>query len=313
MKYATADLETHLGLGQTTLCSLLLIKRTDGTLIGLTTLDRPLAFTPIRSNLITTSAVTYQPFSNHFNVNKKSNEDGSSATEVEIPIDGTIFTMADLRAGRYDSAQMQELLVNWNDLTQDCIVLGTGSWGPVTIKEYSFTVPLRGLAYRLTATGGETCQASCRVDFFSERCAPGGALDDGTTADSLLQSGTVTSTDGFEAVFVSGIADSGKPLVGSLATFDSGNNNNLSLEVKQISFDDPGTGVTYLRFRLPAILEIAVGDTFKLLPACDKIFDTCANTWNNAVNNQAEPFLPGADNLLADPNWHIGQSVYGKT
>lgn len=205
MKSFSVGLSAHVALGQTTLTTVLTILRRDGVEICVTEHDQNLVFTTgIQAtmnarNLLhgighSVTALSYAGFSK-FNLQDKSNLDTTNI-QVEGMIDASIFTRADILARRFDYADVQVFMVNWKDLTQADGILLTGRTGTWTIEEFGFKTNFYGLAKQLDDVGGEICGPTCRVDFGSSRCAPAGTLADGTTIDSLMQSGTVSATDG---------------------------------------------------------------------------------------------------------------------
>jgi uncharacterized phage protein (TIGR02218 family) len=296
MKAATSAMASHIAQGQTTLATCLKLTLIDGTVLGVTEHDQ---------NLVV-SGVTYYAYAgfSKFNLSDKANGD-SSTIKLEGMVDSTVFLADDIRARRFDYAAFEIFLVNWKDTspTFGRILGPTGKLGVFTLDEYKFAVDFYGLGYRLSQVGGELLSRDCRVDFGSARCAPGGALADGTTIDSLMQSGAVTATDGYKTIVVSGISNLGKPLDGGLLTWSSGNNQNLSIEVASVDF-----GTSTIALYLKTFLPIQVGDTFDLQPACDKSISTCIQSYNNAVNFQAEPLVPGDDALVSYPDYHAPHS-----
>ena len=74
-------------------------------------------------------------------------------------------------------------------------------------------------------------------------------------------------------------------------TFTSGANIGLSMEVRDFT-----SGRFGLFLPMPNV--IAVGDTYTAVAGCDKLFDSCVNRFNNAVNFRGEPHVPGTDKLL---------------
>lgn len=293
MKAATSGMIAHIAQGQTSLAVCWRITRTDGLVIGTTEHDENLLVDGVLH-------LAENGFA-RLNLSDKSNLD-ESTMQVDGQLD-SVFTRADLVSRLYDSADVEISLVNWTNLTQGKIILLTGQFGPVTVKEYGFSVELRSLSFHLTHLGGELCSPDCRVDFGSARCAPGGLLASGVAIDSLAQIGTVTVTDGSLTLTGAGIVDIGKPLDGGLLTWLTGNNAGLSVEAKTV---DPATQAIVLY--LPTIFAIQVGDTFKLMVACDKNFVTCKQSYANGINFQGEPHVPGADHLLDYPDFHAPHS-----
>ncbi len=76
-------------------------------------------------------------------------------------------------------------------------------------------------------------------------------------------------------------------------TWTSGGNNAQSMEVKSY---DGGTQTLKLFLKMRSTVE--VGDTFTILPGCDKKRATCQDKFANVVNFQGEPDVPGEDQTL---------------
>lgn len=284
MKFASAALSAHLAQGQTTLTTCLTVTRTDGVVVGLTELDQDVSF----------NGVTYSsyPGFSRLNLQGKHNLDVTSV-QLDGIIDGTVIVRDDIIARRYDYADVEVFMVNWADLSMGKMTLLTGRFGTVTINEYGFSVELRGMSYQTIAVGGELSSPTCRVDLGSPRC--------GIDVTPLMQTGTVGSTDGFKTMTVTGITIgttvTSPNFNGGLLTWLTGANAGLSSEVNSI------TGAGALVLHLDAFLEINAGDTFSLQPGCDKTFLTCVNVFNNGINIQGEPDVPGDDHLLDYPDY----------
>jgi uncharacterized phage protein (TIGR02218 family) len=296
MKSCSAGLNSHTKQGQTTLARLLKVTRqADGQVYGFTDHDQDLAF----GGVTYLSSTSYNPF----NLNSKA--DGDAATTELTGAFDSVITRADVLAGRWDNATFQLLLVNWYDVihaagSQGSAILAAGSFGTFEVQEFGFKVQLHGLSYRLTFIGGDFCGPTCRADFGDSKCAPGGLLASGTAINSLLQSGSVSSTpDGYRTLVVSGISNLGKPLDGGLLTFTSGANNLLSAEIVHVDF---GTNSVTLR-PWTQLAPVAPGDNFSIMPTCDKVFTTCVLTYNNAQNNQSEPQAPTPDAVIEYPDY----------
>ncbi len=289
MKACSSGLNTHIQQGQTTLATLFKVTRRDGTVLGFTEHDVDLIV----------GGVTYLSTSsyNRFNLNEGS-DSSAKTTELVGAID-SVITRDELERRLYDYAQIQLLLCNWSNVSQGSIILATGSFGPVSIEEFQFRVEIRGLAKPLEDMGGEICGPGCRVDFGSPKCAPSGLLASGTNINSLLQTGTVVSTDGVKTIVFSGMSNPSKPDGGNL-TFLTGSNANLSAEIKTINW---GTNTLTLQPGALLLLDIAPGDTFSYFPACDKTFFTCSTVYLNALNFQAEPHAFNPDESLQYPDY----------
>jgi hypothetical protein len=78
----------------------------------------------------------------------------------------------------------------------------------------------------------------------------------------------------------------------------SGLNNGLAMEIKSWT---NATRVIKLKFPMP--FDIAVEDTFEIVPGCQKRFtEDCVGKFGNGVNHQGFPDVPGQDTLLRVPD-----------
>lgn len=279
MKNASTALQTHIGQGQTTLATCFRVARTDGTTQGFTDHDRDLVI----------DGLTYLASSGFakFNLTDKSNLEAGNM-QVDAMIDAGM-TAADLRARKYDYADVEIFLVNWADLSAGKLALVKGKFGPVTINEFAFSVELRGLADRLSNIRGDLYQPTCRVDLGSPEC--------GVDVTPLTQSGTVATTDGGRNLTATGITAADGYFDGGLLVWATGANAGQAAEVR--TWAASGTLVLYLK----APVAISAGDTFRLQPGCDKLVDTCAKKFSNVVNFRGEPYVPGVDYLLTIPDY----------
>ncbi len=76
-----------------------------------------------------------------------------------------------------------------------------------------------------------------------------------------------------------------------LLTFTSGLNAGYSMDVRTSS-------VGALTLALPMSRAIQPGDTYTLVPGCDRTPGTCGTRFNNIVNFRGEPFIPGPDTIF---------------
>ncbi len=293
MKACSSGLNTHIQGGQTTLATLFKVTRRDGRVMGFTDHDVDLVFPSGGGGITYLSTSSY----NRFNLNEGA--DASVKTTELVGAIDSVVTRDELERRLYDYAAVQLLLVNWKSLSDGAIILATGAFGPVTIEEFQFRVEIRGMAKPLEDMGGEICGPQCRVDFGSAKCAPSGLLASGVDINTLLQTGTVVSTDGVKTIVFSGMTNPNAPDGGNL-TFATGSNANLSGEIKTINW---GTNTLILQPGALLLAAIAPGDTFKYFPACDKTQFTCATFYNNMLNFQAEPHAFNPDESLAYPDY----------
>ena len=77
-----------------------------------------------------------------------------------------------------------------------------------------------------------------------------------------------------------------------IITWVTGANAGLSMEVKT----NTQTGGFVLFLQMAFV--ISVGDTFSVEVGCDKLFSTCKAKFNNVINFQGFPYVPGPDTLM---------------
>jgi uncharacterized phage protein (TIGR02218 family) len=158
---------THLQGAVLTTTRCLKIKRTDDEIFAFTRLDVPLdidlgdgdgEITYQASNAARFSAIAHvaglQP--DNFSI------DGILASDA--------INAADLRAGLFNSAEYTLFEVNYEDLTQDPLILQTGTLGEVQIRDNSFSVEMRPLTDALNQRIGELVSPICRADLGDARC-----------------------------------------------------------------------------------------------------------------------------------------------
>jgi uncharacterized phage protein (TIGR02218 family) len=80
------------------------------------------------------------------------------------------ITEADLRAGRYDFAEVRMFLVNYQDLGQGVLKLRRGWLGEVLIRDCMYVAELRGMAQKLQMKVGQVYTPDGAADLGDTRC-----------------------------------------------------------------------------------------------------------------------------------------------
>jgi uncharacterized phage protein (TIGR02218 family) len=107
--------------------------------------------------------------------------------DVESVFSEDGITEEDLRAGRYDFAEIRMFLVNYQDLGQGILKLRRGWLGEVTIRDGMYVAELRGMTQRLQMTVGEVYAPDCSADLGDARCGVDlAALEEGGTVATVL-------------------------------------------------------------------------------------------------------------------------------
>ena len=278
-KTISAALAQHLADEATTLATCWQITRRDGVVLGFTDHVRDLAV----------DGVTYQAASGYTRTAIRGTADlAVDNLDVESVFSDDGITEEDLRAGRYDFAEVRMFLVNYQDLSQGILKLRRGWLGEVTIRDGIYVAELRGMTQRPQMTVGEVYAPDCSADLGDARCGVDlSALEESATVDA------VTGATAFETTLVqaTGWYD------GSELTWTGGANAGQTVAVRSWVAES-GT----LSLFLPALYPMQADDAFTIRPGCDKSFATCRAKFDNAVNFRGFPHVPGADQVLSYPD-----------
>ena len=280
MKTIPSAFQTHLDTGQTTLATLWKVTRTDGAVLGFTDHD---------SDLVV-SAVTYTAATGYTRTALQSTSDlAVDNLDLEGLVSSGAVTEDDLRAGKYQGAEVLISLVNYNDIAAGTVILRRGWIGAITIKDGVYVAELRGLSDRLQQTIGRVYGRDCDADLGDARCGINLSLPEHNETGTV---GTVTS----DSSFYDAARTETKWTAGKL-TWTSGDNNGVSVEVKKAD----GAGNIELWLAMPK--AISIGDTYAIQAGCQKRrVEDCITLYNNAINFRGFDTIPGTDYLANYPN-----------
>lgn len=161
-KIISATFEGHLALEVTTLATCWRITRRDGVAYHFTDHDRDLAV----------EGATYTAATGYTRTAVANNASlAVDNLDVEGMLDSDAISEADLRAGRFDHAEIKMFAVNWADLSQGKLMLRSGWLGEVRVtRGGTFVAELRGLAQALQQRIGELYSPECRTDLGDAHC-----------------------------------------------------------------------------------------------------------------------------------------------
>lgn len=282
-------MQTALNTGVTTFCFCWKVVQLNGNIKGFTDHDVDLTF----------GGVTYQ-HTTSFSASNIENQQGLAVSNVEVVGylgDNTIME-DDLEAGRYDGALLTIYLVNWQDPSNQNVVIISGLLGQVKIADLSYQSELRSLMQHFSQYVGSLCQAKCR----SLLGDTGKGLEGGCRfAMPAPVNATVTAVTDRTKFTVSAAGSFPPGTRGSLAggyfaegvaTFTSGANDEVAREI--IASDE----TIFVQVAEPFPDDIQVGDTLTLQIGCDRTLDVCIKNYNNVLNFRAEPYVPGSDSAF---------------
>lgn len=281
MKTISIALQTHLAGELTKLATCWRVTRTDLNVYGFTDHDKDIVF----------DGVLYRSSTGYFatDVSTASDLDVDNL-EVEGILSSPSITEDDLRAGRWDNAEIKIFQVNWSDLTMGSVNMRIGHIGNVSVGRSTFRAELLGLTQAYTKTLGELTSAACRATLGDTRCKVN--LTSGGSPELFTQTGTVgTFNDSTLVITDASRTEAANFFAHGKITFTSGENSGISIEVKS-------SAVGSITLQLPPPYAVTTGTTYTAVAGCDKSLRTCIDRFNNVVNFRGEPYLQGNDKLV---------------
>jgi uncharacterized phage protein (TIGR02218 family) len=282
MRTIPAALQSKLDSGVTTLCRCWLITRGDGVTQGFTDHDEDIVIGGVicRAGTGLSGSEATQKLGL-----------AADSSEISGALTADTLNEADLAAGRYDAAAIEQWLVDWSEPALR-VLMTKGALGEIRREGAAFTAEIRGLSERLSQDSGRLFSATCAADLGDARCT----IDLATPI--FRGSGSVAAIASASIIAVNGLGafDDGWFTAGKL-TFTSGANAGLSVEVK--SHRKARTTTLDLWQAMPE--PIVAGDTFSVTAGCDKRFQTCHDRFNNVTNFRGFPHIPGNDFVISYP------------
>ncbi|MGR3759619.1 DUF2163 domain-containing protein [Roseobacteraceae bacterium NS-SX3] len=273
----------HVASGLTTLCRCWLLERSDGVAYGFTDHDRDLAFAGHSFAAGTGLTARVQQQQTGLSV------DNTGALGA---LSDAAVREADIEAGRFDGAAVRCWLVNWQDVAVRWLQF-RGTLGQLRRAGGMFEAELRGLTEALNQPLGRVYQKPCTAVLGDAACrfdldTPGYAAELAVDGVERAQLFRWTALPGFEPAWFTG---------GRLRVL-SGAAKGLWGVIKQDRSDGARRSLTLWQ---PLRAEIAAGDEVRLEAGCDKRMETCRLKFNNLLNYQGFPDIPGEDWVMAVP------------
>jgi uncharacterized phage protein (TIGR02218 family) len=275
-------LQAHLATGCTTVARCWAVTRKDGTTLGFTDHDRPLAW----------DGLTFRPESG-LSAKALVQATGLSVDNSEAMgvLSSDAISDADIEAGRYDGAEVRLWHVNWTDPSQRALRF-RGTLGEIRRGDGAFQAELRGLSEALNRPTGRLYQRTCGATLGDAQCrvattGPGLSADlpaGETQGGTFRLPGLFTfAPRWFEHGRLSVLTGAAQGLTGLVRS------DRLQGSLRAIELWQP--------IRAP----ITPSDTIRLEPGCDRTARTCRDRFANIANFRGFPFIPGEDWLMAIP------------
>ena len=284
MRIIPAELYDHLQQDVTTTCRLLKLTLADGSVFGITTLDRDLVYQS------TTYYAAYGFDSSTIAASSDLSIDNSESKAL-LTADVQGITEEMVLAGQLDSAAWELLLVNWADLTMGHMILDCGDVGEVKVIDGDFYISeLISYAMRLKQAIGTVWSRRCRAIFGTDSDSQTGC---GVDDSAMWSNGTVDGlgTDPYTVFADSTLLLTPEPVPGRLQWLTG---KNASSRLYQLEAYSSVSGTIALIEPMP--FAVVVGDTFQIRADCAKTQAACI-AYSNLINFKGEPYIPVEDGL----------------
>jgi uncharacterized phage protein (TIGR02218 family) len=275
-------LYAHLATGCTTVCHLWRVTRADGVVMGFTDHD----------SAITRDGVMYRADSG-LTAGALQKTTGLSVDNSEAvgALSSLAINEADIRAGRYDAAEVVAWLVNWQDPDQ-IVCLFRGHFGEITHGDGMFRVELRGLTDRLNQPQGRTYQKACGAILGDEKCRVDLGLPQYSHEEDLVAAATgeitLVNAGAFAAEwFAFGTVTA---LTGAAAGMR-----------RVVRLDMAMAGQRRLQLWEAFAVPLRAGDRIRITAGCDRRLQTCGSKFGNLLNFRGFPHIPGDDWIASYP------------
>ena len=281
MKVIPIALATHMAQGTTTLCHLLTIVRTDGYTLAFTSHVEPLTIDDVVYESTPGLTISNLDFTSTLSVDN---------LELTILNDLSIITMPEVLGGIWRNAAFSIQRCNYKSVADGVETLANGTIGDLKIERGSVVVELRGLQQYLQQSVGNVTTKTCRARLGDSMCT--------VALLTYTFGGSVTSVTSQQVFRDSTKAQAADYFAEGVITFTSGPLTGFEQKIK--AFEG---GVFTLS--LPMYQTIDVGTTFMVSAGCRKrLAEDCFTKFNNVLNFQGEPHLPGIDVITAQPDFH---------
>ena len=259
------------------------IVRRDTTVFGFTEHDRaqPVTVDGVETLLSATPGFSIQSLVSAAGV-------GVDNTDVYVIADDSVFTRADILAGKWDGAKVYFFRYNWKLPASGLIPVKRGSFGNFTPQQGQVKVEFRDLRQALQQNTTWVIEEACRWRLGDARCT----VD---LAPFTFTAVTVTAVASAYEFTASALTQADDYFGEGFVSWLTGLNAGLRHKVKTFA----AGVVTLSEF---AVYPIDIGDTFEIVAGCRKRADAdCKTKFDNIINFGGEKDKQTRDDLASPP------------
>jgi len=269
------------------LATLWRITRMDGTVFVFTDANEPILF----------EGETFLP-SSGVNASARRAESGLKESTVSFDgvIDSAMVTTEDLRAGKFNDARVEEMVIDYDHPFSTPITRRTYWIDRTEYDADAWQTEVVGIANRLERRVGELITVSCPVELGGPRCLADISADTlvgvriASLGSQIRREFDANSTD-VAGSYVDDYFGNGE------IRWQTGDNTGLLSVIKSYT---SATRSIVLENELPFVIQTS--DTFTLKPGCRKRYMLdCVTKFSNGPNYRGHPHIPKATSQLETP------------
>jgi uncharacterized phage protein (TIGR02218 family) len=289
--------KAHLDNSVTTRAFLYKLKRRDGVTLGFTGHDRDIDGDSITRGGVAVPECVGVLFESSTGISPTGLQSKLSMDQDNMEIMSALtsdaITEADLNAGVYDFAEVWVMECNYADLTQGILAYKYGRIGRIFFDGMTFRAETNSLSELTENKVVEETSLLCRAKKFGDARCKKNLAGNSVDGFAITINGTIDSVDSgkpdrkFTSSQVNGYPVN-RLTYGWMKITDAGSDNyNLERPVRS------NTGSGEVELDEPFPYPLAAGDTFQAICGCPRRIRDCWETYDNAVNFQGEPYIPG--------------------
>lgn len=268
------------GQSSTTLCYCIKFILNNGKTIAFTTNTRDIKFID--------EDVVYKTSSFTPTASSKTSDMSVDNLDSNIIINHDDFKIEDLEKGVFSGAKFEYFRMNYslkNPSVLDIDKINFGVVGEVSRQKGLYKLELRGKEQHLQTKVNDTIKPSCSHMLYDDGCQV--LKSNHIFSDKI---GTIYSNTKFDCI---NLVNNNDDFNYGIIEFIDGEAAGISAEVKYWKKDGK-----IIELQLPINYNLKPGDSFNIYRGCDKTIDTCTSKFNNAINFDGFPDLPGIDKLM---------------
>lgn len=218
----------------------------------------------------------------------------NNTLQVEGFINSDQITAEDLRARRYDNAEVTEYIVDWMFPNRNSPMFQTVFFiDRVRYTDSTWKAELHSVSHLLEKKAGHVLSKTCETELGSDECTINMSLSTNRTTETVKAITNPGDTDKYQFTIEAttfGFASPSRATNGKVE-FTSGDNDGITATISAIS-SSPSDVIVTLYGVTP--FNIQVGDAVTVFAGCNKLFNgDCQNKFSNRINFQGRPHAPG--------------------